>query len=202
MFEKRHSADTAVFWPGQPEPTRGRDAHQAESEAFFRSIENHLENNPYKGDVRLGRLDVHDREVEGKDDRTVARARRQSARRRVRHSRLEFCTVARWKNGEIVEENLFYDQVGFLRADRRAVGSRSPGSSQRGVRACVPIAVQTLVLLYGAYAVVEGAGGCRGDDRTAAGRLLLGDATGRLGEHRRWRYHFPVAWSCMNVPDA
>lgn len=28
---------------------------------------------------------------------------------------LEFCTVARWKNGEIVEENLFYDQVGFLR---------------------------------------------------------------------------------------
>jgi hypothetical protein len=28
---------------------------------------------------------------------------------------LEFCTVARWKNGEIVEENLFYDQVEFLR---------------------------------------------------------------------------------------
>ena len=28
---------------------------------------------------------------------------------------LEFCTVARWKDGEIVEENLFYDQVGFLK---------------------------------------------------------------------------------------
>ena len=27
----------------------------------------------------------------------------------------ELWTVARWKNGEIVEENLFYDQVGFLR---------------------------------------------------------------------------------------
>ena len=27
---------------------------------------------------------------------------------------LEFCTVARWQDGEIVEENLFYDQVGFL----------------------------------------------------------------------------------------
>ena len=48
VFRKRHSADTAVFWPGQPEPTRGRDAHQAESEAFFKSIENHLDNNPYK----------------------------------------------------------------------------------------------------------------------------------------------------------
>src|SRR5207253_9616027 len=37
VFRKRHSADTAVFWPGQPDPTRGRDAHQAESEAFFKS---------------------------------------------------------------------------------------------------------------------------------------------------------------------
>ena len=28
---------------------------------------------------------------------------------------LEFCTVARWQNGEIVEEKLFYDQVGLLK---------------------------------------------------------------------------------------
>src|SRR3984893_19309935 len=48
VLRARHSADTAVYWPGQPDPTRGRDAHQAESEAFFKSIENHLDNNPYK----------------------------------------------------------------------------------------------------------------------------------------------------------
>ena len=30
-FEKRHSADTAVFWPGQPEPTRGRAHHTRRS---------------------------------------------------------------------------------------------------------------------------------------------------------------------------
>ena len=48
VFRKRHSADTKVYWPGQPDPTRGRDAHQAESEAFFKSIENHLDNNPYR----------------------------------------------------------------------------------------------------------------------------------------------------------
>ena len=29
--------------------------------------------------------------------------------------RLEFCTVARWENGEIVEERLFYDLVGMLK---------------------------------------------------------------------------------------
>jgi hypothetical protein len=29
-FEKRHSKDTTVFWPGQAEPTRGRDNHKAD----------------------------------------------------------------------------------------------------------------------------------------------------------------------------
>jgi ketosteroid isomerase-like protein len=48
VFKKRHSTDRAVFWPGQADPTRGRDAHQAESEAFFKSIENQLQNDPYK----------------------------------------------------------------------------------------------------------------------------------------------------------
>jgi hypothetical protein len=28
---------------------------------------------------------------------------------------LEFCTVAHWKNGKILEERLFYDQVGMLK---------------------------------------------------------------------------------------
>ncbi len=28
---------------------------------------------------------------------------------------VEFCTVAHWRNGQIVEENLFYDQVGMMK---------------------------------------------------------------------------------------
>jgi SnoaL-like polyketide cyclase len=28
---------------------------------------------------------------------------------------IEFCTVAYWKNGQIDEENLFYDQMGMMR---------------------------------------------------------------------------------------
>ena len=27
---------------------------------------------------------------------------------------IDFCTVARWHDGQIVEENLFYDVVGML----------------------------------------------------------------------------------------
>lgn len=28
---------------------------------------------------------------------------------------VDFCTVARWENGQIVEENLFYDLVTFMK---------------------------------------------------------------------------------------
>jgi hypothetical protein len=28
---------------------------------------------------------------------------------------VEFCTVARWEDGQIVEENLFYDLVTFMK---------------------------------------------------------------------------------------
>jgi hypothetical protein len=27
---------------------------------------------------------------------------------------VDFCTVARWHEGQVVEENLFYDQVGMM----------------------------------------------------------------------------------------
>lgn len=30
-------------------------------------------------------------------------------------AKLEFCTVATWKNSEIVEERLFYDVVGLMK---------------------------------------------------------------------------------------
>ena len=30
VFRKRHAADTKVYWPGQPDPTVGRDAHHKE----------------------------------------------------------------------------------------------------------------------------------------------------------------------------
>ncbi len=29
--------------------------------------------------------------------------------------KVDFCTVAHWKDGKIIEENLFYDLVGMMR---------------------------------------------------------------------------------------
>jgi predicted ester cyclase len=29
--------------------------------------------------------------------------------------KVKFCTVAHWKDGKIIEENLFYDQMGLMK---------------------------------------------------------------------------------------
>jgi SnoaL-like polyketide cyclase len=48
-FNIRHTEDTAVYWPGQPEPTRGRHDHRAEAIEFFKTFpDNHIDNHPYK----------------------------------------------------------------------------------------------------------------------------------------------------------
>ena len=114
VFKKRHAEDTAVYWPGQPEPTRGRHNHHAESVEFFKLVENSLENNPYKVMFGQGDWTCTIANWKGKmigpmtmDGKTIPATNKSFA--------LEFCTVARWKDGEIVEEKLFYDQVSFLK---------------------------------------------------------------------------------------
>jgi hypothetical protein len=48
-FEERHVENVAVFWPGQPNATRGARNHRAESIEFFKAFpDNHIVNNPYK----------------------------------------------------------------------------------------------------------------------------------------------------------
>ena len=55
---------------------------------------------------------------------------------------IEFCTVAHWKNGEIVEEKLFYDLVGLLK--QIGVMWRSFGCSLRFLH-CSLFSFNTLV---------------------------------------------------------
>jgi ketosteroid isomerase-like protein len=115
-FEKRHAEDTAVYWPGQPEPTRGRHNHHEESVEFFKTFpDNRLVNRPYKiffgqGDYTCSVADFTGTmkgPMKGPDGTMIAPTNK--------NFRLEFCTVAKWENGEIVEERLFYDLVGMMR---------------------------------------------------------------------------------------
>jgi ketosteroid isomerase-like protein len=115
-FEKRHSRDTTVFWPGQAEPTRGRDNHKAESIEFFKTFpDNRLINHPYKVEIAQGEWTctvadftgtMHGA-MKGPDGKLIAPTNKKF--------HIEFCTVAHWKNDEIVEEKLFYDLVGLLK---------------------------------------------------------------------------------------
>jgi hypothetical protein len=114
-FEKRHTENTAVYWPGQPEPTRGRHAHRDECIEFFKTFpDNRLVNRPYKiffgqGDYTCSVADFTGTmkgPMKGPDGKRIPPTNKSF--------HIEFCTVARWENGEIVEERLFYDLVGFM----------------------------------------------------------------------------------------
>jgi predicted ester cyclase len=114
-FEKRHTERTAVYWPGQPEPTKGRQAHRDESVEFFKTFpDNKLVNRPYKiffgqGDFTCSVADFTGTmkgPMKGPDGKMIPPTNKSF--------HIEFCTVARWENGEIVEERLFYDLVGLM----------------------------------------------------------------------------------------
>jgi hypothetical protein len=116
LFRKRHAEKTRVHWPGQPEPTRGRDAHEAECVEFFKVFpDNHLVNNPYK--IMFGEKDwtctVADftgtmkGPMKGPGGKIIPPTNKSF--------KIEFCTVATWENGEIVEERLFYDLVSMMK---------------------------------------------------------------------------------------
>ena len=115
-FNKRHAENVAVFWPGQPNPTKGRHDHKAEAIEFFKMFpDNHIDNDPYK--ILFGQGDwtcsvarftgTMKGPMKGPDGKTIPPTNKKFE--------IEFCTVAHWKNGEIVEEKLFYDLVGMLR---------------------------------------------------------------------------------------
>ncbi len=114
-FKKRHAENVIVHWPGQPQPTIGREAHYKESVEFFKIFDNKLVNNPYKilfgeGDytcsvadwtaTMIGSMKMADGKVIQPTHKTA---------------KLEFCTVATWKGSEITEERLFYDVVGMMK---------------------------------------------------------------------------------------
>jgi predicted ester cyclase len=115
-FEERHADNVAVFWPGQPDPTRGVHNHRQEAIESFKTFpDNHLVNNPYKilfskGDYTCSVADftgTFKGPMKGLDGEMIQPTNKKF--------HIEFCTVAHWKNRKILEERLFYDQAGMLK---------------------------------------------------------------------------------------
>lgn len=105
-----------MFWRGQADPTRGRANHRTESFEFFKTFpETRLINHPYKIEIAQGEWTCTVADftgtmlgpMKGQDGKMIAPTNK--------NFHIEFCTFAHWKNGEIIEEKLFYDLVGLLK---------------------------------------------------------------------------------------
>jgi predicted ester cyclase len=114
-FRKRHTENVIVRWPGQSEPTRGLNAHRNEGIEMFKIFpDNHVENNPYK--VLFGQGDwtcsIANFTGTNKGPMTSEGKKIPPANKKFQ---VDFCTVAHWKNDQIDEENLFYDNIGMMK---------------------------------------------------------------------------------------
>jgi predicted ester cyclase len=114
-FSTRHSDDVIVRWPSQP-PTKGIDAHKKEGEYFFSAFpDNHVENNPYKIFFGQGDWTCSVAEFTGTHKGLIKAFDGKMIPATNKTFKVDFCTVAHWKDKKIVEENLFYDLVGMMR---------------------------------------------------------------------------------------
>jgi predicted ester cyclase len=115
-FNERHADNVAVFWPGQADPTRGVQNHREESIEFFKMFpDNHLANNPYKILFAEGDYTCSGADFTGTFKGAMKCLDWKMIQPTNKKFHLEFCTVAYWQDRKILEERLYYDQVGMLK---------------------------------------------------------------------------------------
>ena len=114
-FARFHKPDVVVYWPGQP-PTRGTDDHRAEALAFFKTFpDQHLDNRPYKVLISDGEWTCSVAHFTGTMTGPMKGPDGNEVPPTGKSFEVDFCTVARWDDEQIVEENLFYDLVTFMK---------------------------------------------------------------------------------------
>ena len=114
-FSKRHAKDCVVKWPNQP-PTLGIAAHEQEGIEMFKTFpDNRVGNRPYKTMFAQGEWTCTIAEFTGTMTGSMKGGDGKMIPPTNKSFKVDFCTVAHWVNGEIVEENLFYDVIGMLK---------------------------------------------------------------------------------------
>ncbi len=116
VFRARHKPDVIVRWPGQPEPTVGIEDHTTESLAFWTTFpDQHLDNRPYKVFLASGDWTCSIARFRGTMTGPMTTADATEIPPTGKSFEVDFYTVAKWHEGQIVEENLMYDLVTFLK---------------------------------------------------------------------------------------
>lgn len=115
-FGKRHKDDVVVKWPGQS-PTHGIEAHRQEALDFFKTFpDQHLDNRPYRTFFASGEWTCSIARFTGTMTGPMKGPDGKEIPPTGKSFEVDFCTVARWDaDGRIIEENLFYDLVGFMK---------------------------------------------------------------------------------------
>lgn len=116
IFRQRHKPDVIVRWPGQPDPTVGIDDHTAESIDFWKTFpDQHLDNRPYKVFLADGDWTASIARFTGTMTGPMKGPDGSEIPPTGKSFEVDFYTVAKWDEGQIVEENLMYDLVTFLK---------------------------------------------------------------------------------------
>jgi hypothetical protein len=103
-FEKRHAAEVDVYWPGQVLPTHSRPSHKEEAIAFFKIFpDNKVGNRPYKIFFGQGDYTCSVADFTGTFKGPMTTHDGKVIQPNGKQFRVEFCTVAHWKDGEILE---------------------------------------------------------------------------------------------------
>jgi len=115
-FDKRHRKDVVVRWPVQI-LTNGVHNHRLESMEMFKTYpDNHVGNRPYKTLFASGDWTCSIARFTGTMTGPMKGPGGKEIPPTGKSFEVDFCTVARWDdNGQIVEENLFYDLVGLMK---------------------------------------------------------------------------------------
>jgi predicted ester cyclase len=114
-FDKRHKPDVVVRWPGQP-PTHGTHDHRAEAIELFKTFpDNRVQNRPYKVFFASGDWTCSISRFTGTMTGPMQAPDGSEIPPTGKSFEVDFFTVAKWDNDQIVEENLMYDLVGFMR---------------------------------------------------------------------------------------
>ena len=102
-------------WPGKP-PTHGIEAHLQESIEFWETFpDQHLDNRPYKVFFASGDWTCSIAHFTGHMNGPMGMPDGSSIPPTGKPFEVDFCTVALWNDGQIVEENLMYDLVTFMK---------------------------------------------------------------------------------------
>ena len=116
VFKARHKPNVVVRWPGKIEPTVGIKDHTQEAIDFFRTFPNqHLDNRPYRVFLASGDWTCSIARFKGTMTGPMKTADGREIPPTGKSFDLEFYTIALWNDGQIVEENLMYDLVTFLK---------------------------------------------------------------------------------------